>query len=301
MVSIVTYNIQWGKGRYQAIDLDRIARTVAGADIICLQEVERNWRDQPYPDQALRLTNLLPQHEWVYGPSLDLGGRMGKPRRQCGNMILSRYPISSTRNLPLPARAVHGHMNDQQAMIEAVIELGNGGFRIYNAHLNYLSQRQRREQIALIKDFIARAPLDGGPVTSPGKAVPGPEDDWIVLPDGKLPQMPASAILLGDFNAGPESPEYQDIAGEKSPTYGRLNEAGSFADVLTVLGLGEAEGVTFPGGETEPPQRLDHCFVSMDLVDVVKSAWIDDSATGSDHQPLWVQLDFQKQEKSAFS
>jgi endonuclease/exonuclease/phosphatase family metal-dependent hydrolase len=300
MVSIVTYNIQWGKGRDQAIDLDRIARAVAGADIICLQEVERNWRNQAYPDQALRLADLLPQREWVYGPSLDLGGGAGKPRRQCGNMILSRYPISSTRNLPLPARAVHGHLNDQQAMIEAVIEAGNGGVRVYNVHLNYLSQRQRREQIALIKKFIARAPLDGGPITSPGKSSSGPEDDWIVLPDGKLPLMPASAILLGDFNAGTQSREYQDIAGETGPIHGRLTEAGSFADALTLSGLDEAEGVTFPGGGMERPQRLDHCFVSMDLVDVVKSAWIDDSAAGSDHQPVWLQLDFQKEEKAAF-
>ncbi len=296
MLSIVTYNIQWGKGRDQTIDLDRIARTVAEADIICLQEVERNWRDQAYPDQALRLAVLLPQRDWVYGPALDLGGGVGNPRRQCGNMILSRYPISSTRNLPLPARAVHGHMNDQQAMIEAVIELGNGGIRIYNVHLNYLSQRQRREQIAQVKNFIARAPLDGGPITSPGKAVPGPEDDWIVLPGGKLPLMPASAILLGDFNAGPESPEYQDIAGEKNPTHGRLSESGSFADALTLSGLAEAEGVTFPGGATEPSQRLDHCFVSMDLAGTVKSAWIDDHATGSDHQPVWLQLDIHELE-----
>lgn len=291
MLGIVTYNIQWAKGRDQVIDLDRIVRTVAEADIICLQEVERNWREQAYPDQALHIANLLPQHEWDYGPSLNIGGGLGKPRRQCGNMILSRHTITSTRNLPLPARAVSGHMNDQQAMIEAVIDLGKRGIRIYNVHLNYLSQRQRLEQIALIKDFITRAPLDGGPVTSSGKAIPGPEDDWIVLPDGKLPLMPASAVLLGDFNAGPHSPEYQGIAGERNSVHGRLTEAGLFADVLAFSGLGEADGVTFPGGGIEPPQRLDHCFVSTDLVSAVKIAWIDDAATGSDHQPVWVKLD----------
>jgi endonuclease/exonuclease/phosphatase family metal-dependent hydrolase len=291
MLNIVTYNIQWGKGRDKLIDLDRIARTVKAADIIGLQEVERNWRDQSFPDQALRLSDLLPHHEWVYGPSLDLSGGLGKPRRQCGNMILSRYPISSSRNLPLPARAVHGHMNDQQAMIEAVIDVGSNGLRLYNAHLNYLSQRQRREQIALIQNFIARAPLDGGAITSPGKPIAGPEDDWIVLPDGKLPLMPKSAVLIGDFNAGPLSAEYDDLTGERNHIYGRLTEAESFADALTVAGLDEAEGVTFPGAGSEPPQRLDHCFVSMDLVEAVKSARIDDTATGSDHQPVWVQLD----------
>jgi endonuclease/exonuclease/phosphatase family metal-dependent hydrolase len=221
VITIVTYNIQWGKGRDQVIDLDRIALAVAAADIIALQEVERFWRDQSYPDQVLRLAELLPEHEWVYGPSVDLTGGRNRPRRQYGNMILSRHPISSTRNLPLPARAVHGHMNDQQAMLEAVVYLGGSALRVFNVHLNYLSQSQRREQIALIRDFIARAPLDGGPITSPGKLTQGPEDDWIVLPDGKLPPMPTSAVLLGDFNAGPQSSEYSDIAGEKNPIYGR--------------------------------------------------------------------------------
>jgi len=43
-MKIVTYNIQWGRGRDGEIDLDRIARTKQGADIIALQEVERHWR-----------------------------------------------------------------------------------------------------------------------------------------------------------------------------------------------------------------------------------------------------------------
>ncbi len=288
----VTYNIQWGKGRDSRIDLARISRTVAGADVIALQEVERHWREQDFPDQALRLAELLPGYEWVYGPSLDLGRGPGSPRRQCGNMILSRHRISSTRTLPLPARAVHGHVNDQQSMIEAVIDYGATGFRVYNVHLNYLSQRQRREQIALIKNFIASAPGNGGPITSPGKAIPGPEDDWIVLPDGKLPMMPEPAVLLGDFNAGPGTPEYDDIAGEKNAIYGRLSEAGGFADVLALTGLDDSEGITFPGDGHEPPQRLDHCFVSTDLIATVRRAWIDGAAIGSDHQPVWAEMAF---------
>lgn len=40
---IVTYNIQFSRGKDRNYDLERIARTVEGADIIGLQEVERNW------------------------------------------------------------------------------------------------------------------------------------------------------------------------------------------------------------------------------------------------------------------
>ena len=289
-MKVVTYNIQWGKGRDGRIDLDRIGRTIADADVIALQEVERNWREQEFPDQVSRLAQLLPEFEWVYGPSLDLTAGLSKPRRQCGNMVLSRHTISSTRTIPLPAHPVHGHMNDQQSMIEAVINFGEGAFRIYNVHLNYLSQRQRREQIALMKNFILSAPSNGAAITSPGKATPGPEDDWIVLPDGKLPLMPASAILLGDFNAEPNSPEYSDIAGELNPIYGRLTEPSGFADVLSLAGKKESEGITFPGTHLEQNLRLDHCFVSMDLITSVKQAWIDNDAVGSDHQPVWAEF-----------
>ncbi len=36
--------------------------------------------------------------------------------------------------------------------------------------------------------------------------------------------------------------------------------------------------------------RLDYGFVSAGLAAQVKSAWIDDEAPGSDHQPAWFEL-----------
>eukprot|EP01030_Chromulinospumella_sphaerica_P031480 gene31480-32107_t len=40
-VKFVSYNIQYGTGRDNVVDLARIARAVQGADVIALQEVER--------------------------------------------------------------------------------------------------------------------------------------------------------------------------------------------------------------------------------------------------------------------
>ena len=268
---IVTYNIQWGMGRDRRIDLGRIAETVAGADIIALQEVERNWRDQDFPDQALRLAELLPQHDWVYAAAVDLHGGTGR-RRQIGNMILSRAPIESTRTLPLPSRPVEGFVNDQQALIEAVV----GGLRVYDTHLNYLGEDQRLDQAQRVLALIAEAPEHGGPVTAPGVAAFGPEDEWIVLPDGRLPGMPEPAILLGDFNCVPGAPTYQAI------------RAAGFADVLELAGLAPHEGITFPG--STPPLRLDHIFLSTSLAPRFRRAWIDEAAQGSDHQPVWLDL-----------
>ena len=268
---IVTYNIQWGMGRDRRIDLSRIADTVAAADIIALQEVERNWREQDFPDQALRLGELLPEHDWVYAAALDLHGGNGR-RRQIGNMTLSRRPIESTRTLPLPSRPVQGFVNDQQALCEAVV----GELRVYNTHLNYLDEDQRLDQAQRLLSLIAEAPERGGPVTAPGVAAMGPEDEWIVLPDGRLPRMPEPAILLGDFNCVPGS-----------PTYRAIRDAG-FSDALELAGLTAQDGVTFPG--STPPLRLDHIFLNASLVPRFRRAWIDEEAVGSDHQPVWLDL-----------
>jgi len=213
----------------------------------------------------------------VFGAAVDLAGPVPGSRRQIGNMILSRWPIESARTLPLPARPYPGHVNDQQAMTEAVIHGGSFSLRIYNAHLNYIGPAQRLEQVALMRTLIDEAPARGGPVTAPGKPVFGPEDDWIVLPDGKLPSMPESAIVLGDFNCTPLSQEYTALGS-------------GLVDALSLAGLAPEQGVTFPGGGVEPPQRLDHIFISTDLVLCFGSAWIDDAADGSDHQPVWLTL-----------
>jgi endonuclease/exonuclease/phosphatase family metal-dependent hydrolase len=51
MIKIVTYNIQFGLGKDGRFDLERIAAEVDGADVIALQEVERNWQRSGNVDQ----------------------------------------------------------------------------------------------------------------------------------------------------------------------------------------------------------------------------------------------------------
>ena len=64
----------------------------------------------------------------------------------------------------------------------------------------------------------------------------------------------------------------------------------TLADALTVSGMAETAGVTFPPKDGGPAQRIDHCFVTYDLVPRVKSGWIDEDAPGSDHQPVWAEF-----------
>jgi endonuclease/exonuclease/phosphatase family metal-dependent hydrolase len=50
-MKLVTYNIRFGLGLDQQIDLERIAETVKDADIIALQEAERFWIHSGMSDQ----------------------------------------------------------------------------------------------------------------------------------------------------------------------------------------------------------------------------------------------------------
>lgn len=294
-MQIVTYNIQWGKGQDDVVDLSRIAQTVANADVICLQEVERNWRDMPDSDQVARLAALLPDHYAIFSPTVDLHDHREnatKGRRQYGLMILSRWPILSTRTFPLRKYPVQGSLNDSSGLQEAVIAPGGQGVRIYNTHLNYLSQRQRRLQIDEIMKVIADAPLQGGAIVGPGVPEAEYRQDWIAIGPEDVPAMPVPAILSGDFNMRPNSPNYDQIVGESDPFYGRLPDLARFSDVLTLVGQPEQEGSTHAEVDHAGYQRIDHIFVSGDLVGCVTRAWIDTKADGSDHQPVFAEVSF---------
>ena len=66
-MKFVTYNIQYSKGKDGRCDLGRIADALDGADVIALQEVERNWPHTGMTDQPAELAALMPGYYWVYG------------------------------------------------------------------------------------------------------------------------------------------------------------------------------------------------------------------------------------------
>jgi endonuclease/exonuclease/phosphatase family metal-dependent hydrolase len=266
---------------------------VAAADLILLQEVERHWRPA-YGDQAEELVRLLPGYRWVHGPAVDLDGssigddgRVDNKRRQVGLMILSRAPILSTRRLVLDKVPVRGKIADDALLLEAVISAGRSGLRVYDTHLSYLSQRQRQRQVEQVRSFLQSAPLRGPAIIGDGVDPAAFKADWVELEASALPPMPAPAIIMGDFNMTVRSRNTVAVGG--LIRYGR--QVGPTAADVSLAGLAENEGVTFPGSRGKQAKRIDHGFVTADLAGAVKRAWIDDAADGSDHQPVWVELD----------
>lgn len=291
-MQVVSYNIQWGKGRDGAVDLARIARTVAGADLIALQEVERHWRAMPDADQVDALSRLLPGHHPAFCTAVDFHDPADPARRrQYGLMVLSRWPILSVRSWPLPRGAVLGQVTDPSILMECVIGHPDRPLRFYATHLNWISARIRLRQAEAILRHVAEAPLEGPPIAGPGAPESEFGADWMMIARADLPPMPAPAILAGDFNMTPQSPEYAALCGPLSAGCGRLVEPGLFADALTLAGLPEDAGATFPGDGADPGLRIDHILVTPDLAAGVRAGWIDSGADGSDHQPVWAVLD----------
>ena len=115
-MEVISYNIQFGRGLDGRFDLERICDSIKGAEIICLQEVEASWQRSGNIDQAQAISELLPEYYAVYGSSFDVDnsykaddGKVVNRRRQHGDMLLSRWPILSSRCFNLPKT----HHNDK--------------------------------------------------------------------------------------------------------------------------------------------------------------------------------------------
>jgi endonuclease/exonuclease/phosphatase family metal-dependent hydrolase len=130
-----------------------------------------------------------------------------------GNALLSRYPIINYELLPLPGDDIPL----RRGFIAAEIDLGGGDtLNAIVTHLHHPSDASalRQEQVQAILDYV--------------------QDD-------------AQTIIMGDFNATPETPEIV-----------LLRDAG-FLDIL----IGVQPNYTYPS--LDPDQQIDYIWLTPDL------------------------------------
>lgn len=286
-MKIVSYNIQYGLGQDNRYDLSRIVDEVRPADVIVLQEVERFWQRSGCVDQVEALADGLPDHDFIYGANMDMdasersvdGRLQNRRRRQFGNMVLSRFPILSTRNFPLPKRGLIRQHSVQKGLLETVIALPGGPVRVYCTHLCHLCAETRLPQIETIKRVIENAPAEGGAWCGDH---PNREAGWIEQP---APPMPVPFMLMGDMNFTNQSAEYAALVGPVATGYGRLVNPASFVDAWCAAGHDENEGKSRETG------RIDHCFVSHDIAQRIQSARFNTDCIASDHFPFWIEME----------
>ena len=286
-MKIVTFNIQYSLGRDGGYDLARQMERVRDADVICLQEVERNWRRTDMVDQPQLIEALLPDRYWVFGAGLDVdaggkdGGRVVNRRRQFGNMTLSRWPIAQSRNVVLPKHDTGAAFNSLTSALDTIIAAPHGPIRVVNLHLSHATAAERLEQIAELSRILARSAAEG----SAWNGWDADAEHWQC--NDPLPAVPGDVLVLGDFNAEPHSEEYAKLT---TPTaVGGLG----LIDAWTACGHARESGVTFFRDEDQSAftdQRIDYCFLTAGASTALAGCRIDEATRVSDHQPVWVEF-----------
>jgi endonuclease/exonuclease/phosphatase family metal-dependent hydrolase len=163
---ILTYNIHAGRDASGVDNLERVAAIITSsqADIVLLQEVDRNTTRSGNVDQLAELMRRTGMHG-VFGKSLDYQGG------EYGIAILSRGPIVAHEVVPLrvepPQVRAGGSIEPRIALI-----VTTHGFRIANTHLD--ASREDRYRMQEVPQLLsaARGVIIGGDFNStPDSAV----------------------------------------------------------------------------------------------------------------------------------
>lgn len=234
---VATFNVHHGVGSDGRLDLDRIAAVIAeiDADVIGLQEVDRWWaRRSGFADQAGDLAELLGLH-LAFGATLSRDGSdVARPRQEYGVALLSRHRIAATRNTLLP----RPRGGEQRTLLDAEIVVGDATLRCLCTHLQHRSPRARGQQTAAISAVIGAAET--------------------------------LTVLMGDLNAGPDTPEVQTLAEHLVDTWSNAGEGAGFtyharkpaARIDYVLA---SPGIEVEGAQVVDTDASDHLPVSVDL------------------------------------
>lgn len=236
-VRFMTYNMRWGLGT-DGVNLGRTAAVINAmdADVVFLTEVDVNWRRSGNVDQPAYLAHVTEYPHSYYGPALKTWASGNVNPSYYGNLLLSRFPIVHAATVALP-RPVN---SEPRVVIVADIAIGDETVTVLGTHLG-LSETERMMQLEQIRQLIGAEP--------------------------------ERTILLGDFNARPESAEIR-----------RLVDEGRLFDAQALVGV---DGNTFP--YPEPYARIDYIFISPDLADSIIAAQ-PVHIGGSDHLPVTLDL-----------
>ncbi|MBI4557930.1 MAG: endonuclease/exonuclease/phosphatase family protein [Candidatus Hydrogenedentes bacterium] len=145
---VLTYNIHHGEGRDGKVDLDRLAGVIksAQADIVCLQEVDRNVPRSGKLDIPAELAKKLNMPA-IFEPNLKLDGG------DYGNAILTRLEVIRHENIRLPTP----QGAEPRGCLRATVLIAGQPVEVFNTHLS-LWPTQRKEQIAAILSHVGSEP-----------------------------------------------------------------------------------------------------------------------------------------------
>jgi len=279
---LISWNIQWCRGcdgQVSPARIRKVARDMADFDLLCLQEVARNYPDlagSSGENQYETLAGLFSDYTVVQGVAMDVLA-VGGDRREFGNAIITRLPILQVfrRLLPWPADPSVPSM--QRSAVEVVLDTPSGPLRVTTTHLEYYSAKQRSAQVEALRELqIEAAGHAAAPVpvkeTGPFRTVP----------------RPASGILTADFNFPPDDALHGHLQSPLAPGVPVYRDAWQLRHPgkphAPTLGVHDKE--QWPG----PPFACDFIFVTEDLAHRVEDVVVNGATDASDHQPVLLVL-----------
>jgi endonuclease/exonuclease/phosphatase family metal-dependent hydrolase len=281
-MQVITWNIQWGRGADGVVDprrIVRVCRELGDADVLCFQEVGRNFpglAGSEGRDSFAALAAEFPGWTAVEGLGMDTLG-VGGERRQFGELILTRRPVLAVFRHLLPWPADPAVPTMQRVALEVVIPGARGPLRVTTTHLEYYSAKQRATQVERLRALQAEAASHTDDPQFPSKA------------DGPFETRPRprSGILTGDFNLKPDDPLHARL---QAPIDGSL----AYRDAWCVRHgaaphpptVGLYDKLQWPG----EPFACDFIFVTEDLAAQVEDVVVDGATKASDHQPVLLRL-----------
>ena len=278
MTTVLSWNIQNGRGVDGVISLERIAGVIGemgGADVICLQEVSRHLslsEGDGAPDQVAQLSALFPDYSVVFGAAVEVSLSGSELRWQFGNATLTRLPVLSVfrHHLPQPAEPGIRHMPRQAT--EVTVSAAADPLRIINTHLEFHSIAHRLAQVLRLREIVEEPALN---VLSPPQTDPSGPYQYI--------ERPAECVLCGDFNFLQDSPEYRLLCG-------KLGDPAHLIDLWPVTNGEKPHDLTCGVHDHLQWPQGPHCrdfFFSTDCVAAGAAEVIVNTVTdASDHQPL---------------
>ena len=150
-LTVVSFNIKSAHGPDGSVQLDLLARTLKAwkPDVVLLQEVDKNQARTGRVDMASYLGQRL-------GFSSTFGANTAnRAGGQYGTALLSRHPIVSAENTPLPR--LPG--DEQRGLLHAVLDVDGAKLSAYVVHLQHTSSRARMRQVNAIRRQVADDPL----------------------------------------------------------------------------------------------------------------------------------------------
>jgi endonuclease/exonuclease/phosphatase family metal-dependent hydrolase len=164
----MTYNIHHGQGTDGVFDLPRIAGLITGAqpDLVALQEVDENTDRSGGVNQLNALADLTRMHA-VYGKTMDLGGG------EYGVAVLSRWPILSSSNEPLPSSPDR----EPRTLLTVRVRAGDAGPVFQFACTHFDQGRDPQDREAQAEAVNEREIKDGIPAILAGDMNARPNTD----------------------------------------------------------------------------------------------------------------------------